>query len=239
MLCTVLDTLQDLPTTPPSLYIDLEGESLSRYGTISIFQLYVLPTRRTYIIDVKNLGGSAFSTPSASGNTLRSILESATIPKVIFDVRHDSDALFAHFNVKLQGIQDLQLMELATRISGKSRVFGLSKCIQKDLALSWSECSEFARVKEIGIKLFDPKHGGRYQVFNARPLSDDLVLYCAQDVQYLPQLWACYNRKLERSPQWKTKVQSATKDRVAASQRAVYNGNGPHMALAPPGWGSV
>lgn len=47
--------------------------------------------------------------------SLQSILESPKTPKVFFDVRTDSDALFAQFGIKLAGIIDLQLMELASR----------------------------------------------------------------------------------------------------------------------------
>jgi exonuclease 3'-5' domain-containing protein 1 len=34
-LASLLATLRDLPTSPPSLYIDLEGAKLSKYGTVS------------------------------------------------------------------------------------------------------------------------------------------------------------------------------------------------------------
>jgi hypothetical protein len=37
----------------------------------------------------------AFSTAGTNGQTLKTILESETIPKVFFDVRNDSDALYS------------------------------------------------------------------------------------------------------------------------------------------------
>ena len=46
--------------------------------------------------------------------SLKAILESPKTPKVFFDVRMDSDALYALFGVKLAGIIDLQLMEVAS-----------------------------------------------------------------------------------------------------------------------------
>ncbi|PTB47284.1 hypothetical protein M431DRAFT_541091 [Trichoderma harzianum CBS 226.95] len=41
----VVDSLERLPIEPPSIYIDVEGVNLSRYGTISILQLYVLSSK--------------------------------------------------------------------------------------------------------------------------------------------------------------------------------------------------
>ncbi|KAI4858725.1 ribonuclease H-like domain-containing protein [Hypoxylon rubiginosum] len=233
-LIVVLDTLEVLPANPPSLYIDLEGVNLSRHGSISIFQLYVLPTKQTYLIDVRTLGSEAFTTPGSDGRTLKDILESETTPKVIFDVRNDSDALFSHFQIGLQGIQDLQLMELGTSTARRHYLKGLSRCIEGDLGLDENEVAEWKRIKESGIRLFAPGRGGSYEVFNVRPLSEEIRLYCSQDVQFLPRLWACYDDKLVL--QLRDSVESATRDRVVLSQTADYDGNGKHMALAPDIW---
>lgn len=70
---------------------------------------------KTYLIDIYVLGARAFSTTDASGNSMKSVLESDSIPKVFFDVRNDSDALYHHFNISLAGVVDLQVMEYATR----------------------------------------------------------------------------------------------------------------------------
>ncbi|KAK6591850.1 3'-5' exonuclease [Botrytis cinerea] len=47
----VVDTLLGLSTSPPSIYVDLEGVNLFRQGTISILQIYVAPLDHTYLID--------------------------------------------------------------------------------------------------------------------------------------------------------------------------------------------
>lgn len=47
--------------------------------------------------------------------------------KVFFDIRHDSDALFGLFKINLDGIHDLQLMELATRDLQKRHLHGSAK----------------------------------------------------------------------------------------------------------------
>jgi exonuclease 3'-5' domain-containing protein 1 len=161
------------------------------------------------------LGNKAFSTPGATGETLKGILESDSIPKVFFDVRNDSEALFSHFHINLAGIQDIQLMELATRNFSKRCVNGLSKCIERDLPLNAGERETWKRAKERGLELFAPERGGSYEVFNARPLPKEIKLYCIQDGQFMPRLWLQYDFKLTLV--WARKVQQATKDMVFLS----------------------
>lgn len=236
-LSNVLDALEGLSTQPPSLYIDLEGEKLSRDGTISILQLYVLPTKRTYLIDIHTLRKESFTTSGSSGRTLKGILESQDIQKVFFDVRNDSDALYSHFNIHLAGIQDLQLMELATRTFARRHVNGLAKCIERDGCLSVTESKDWKESKEKGMRLFAPERGGSYSVFNERPLSNEILRYCIQDVHFLPRLWAYYNCKL--TPTWRSRVKEASTRRVTESQSASYVSHGKHKALAPAGWASL
>ncbi|KAM0541752.1 hypothetical protein ACHAPJ_013109 [Fusarium lateritium] len=230
----LVDVLDSLPTDKPSIFIDLEGVNLSRHGTISIMQIYDHVAKRTYLVDVYILGSKCFSTPGSNGRTLKQILESATIPKVFFDVRNDSDALYGNYQIDLAGIHDLQLMELATRTFSRRCVTGLSKCIEKDAPLSFIEIMTWMRTKEKGLHLFAPEKGGSYEVFNKRPLPEDIKLYCAQDVQILPRLWVHYNAKM--GSRWREKVMAESKARVRLSQMASFNGKGRHMALAPVGW---
>jgi exonuclease 3'-5' domain-containing protein 1 len=230
-LIAVLDQLINLPTMPPSLYVDLEGVNLSREGSVSIFQLFISPKRQTYLFDVHILGDLVFSTPSTKGVTLKRILESEAIPKVFFDVRNDSDALFSHYAVSLCGVYDLQLMELASRRGSKTYVNGLARCIEHDASMSVEEKRVWKATKEEGVKLFAPERGGSYEVFNVRPLADIIQRYCTQDVQYLPGLWSLYKHKL--SERWMRKVEVATIERIRTSQTATYNGNGPGKAYGP------
>ncbi|CAF3625678.1 unnamed protein product [Fusarium graminearum] len=180
------------------------------------------------------MGDKCFSTPGSNRRTLKDILECDNITKVFFDVRNDSDALYGSYQIKLAGIHDLQLMELATRSFSRRCVNGLSKCIERDAPLSVRERLDWVRIKEAGVRLFAPEKGGAYEVFNERPLPDAIKLYCAQDVQILPRLWAHYDGKMGQ--RWREKMIAASKARVELSQSATYNGKGRHMALAPSGW---
>lgn len=233
-LTEMIESIEDLPTSPPSLYIDLEGVNLSRHGTISILQVYVSPHDKTYLVDVHTLREKCFKHKAASGTDLKTILESPSIPKVIFDVRHDSDALYGHFQIDLAGIHDLQLMELATRTFPKRRVNGLARCIENDAGMTFSERQKWKATKEKGLKLFAPERGGSYEVFNTRPLAEEIIEYCVQDVRFLPRLWKAYDKRLTK--RWRVKVEEEARNRVRQSQSSVYIGDGKHMALAPKGW---
>lgn len=180
---SLVDLLEDLPTNPPSLYIDIEGINLSRHGSVSILQLLVHSRKQTFLLDIHTLGNKAFTTAGTSGQSLKDIMESDSIPKVFFDVRNDSNALFHLFGISLAGIHDIQLMELATRTFSKRCVNGLSKCIERDLYMGSVEAEKWKRIKDKGKLLF---------VSNSRPLSEDIRLYCLQDVQFMPRLWNNY-----------------------------------------------
>ena len=230
-LVSFLNGLENQPINPPSLYLDIEGVALSRHGSISIIQLFHLPQNHVFLIDVLVLQEAAFSTPNQSGTTLRSILESPLVPKVFFDVRNDADALYAHFNILLQGVHDIQLLEVATRSWAKDRVAGLRKCIRSDARLATEVRQDWEAVKERGKALFAVEDGGSYEVFNIRPMLQDIVDYCAQDVVYLPVLWNVYSQKIGKK--WLKRVQEETVKRVLMSQAESYEPHGEHKVLSP------
>ncbi|KAI0391783.1 hypothetical protein F5Y17DRAFT_387930 [Xylariaceae sp. FL0594] len=179
-IAAMVDELHGLPVSPPSLYLDLEGVNLSRHGTLSILQIHVRTTSKTYLVAVKTLQHAAFTTRGPrSGTTLKAILESPTILKVLFDVRCDSDALYSLYQITLQGLEDLQLMELASQASRpRTYICGLKRCIEKDLPMTSAERRAWMKTKDQGLKLFAPEHGGSYEVFNQRPLPEEIRQYC-------------------------------------------------------------
>ncbi|KAB8227913.1 uncharacterized protein BDW43DRAFT_304292 [Aspergillus alliaceus] len=222
-IAELVKELFELSVDPPSLFLDIEGVNLSRHGSISILQVFVLPHNKTYLIDVHTLKENASLQAASNGQTLKDLLESKSIPKVFVDVRNDSDALYSHFGISLTGIQDLQLMELATRSFPKRCVNGLARCIENKADMTFSERNTWKLGKEKGLNLFAPERGGSYEVFNLRPLAQDNM-----------QLWQKYNRKL--SPRWAAKIEAEVKNRILISKSATYNGKGRHMALATKGW---
>ncbi|KAH7417746.1 hypothetical protein BKA64DRAFT_690659 [Cadophora sp. MPI-SDFR-AT-0126] len=99
------------------------------------------------------LGDSAFSTAETSGQTLKGILEPDTIPRVFFDVRNNSDALFSHY---------------------EDALIVFSKYIERNITLLVSERKAWMETKAKGLNLFAPERGGNYEVFNVRPLHEHL-----------------------------------------------------------------
>jgi exonuclease 3'-5' domain-containing protein 1 len=121
-----------LDSDQPHLFIDLEGNKLSRHGTLSLITILVEPRHTIHLVGVHTLGKVAFSVASSNGAILKQILELVNIPKVFFDIRHDSDALYSLYGVSVEGIEDLQLMGLAARAGNDKRyVSSLSKCIEQ------------------------------------------------------------------------------------------------------------
>jgi exonuclease 3'-5' domain-containing protein 1 len=222
----------------PTMYLDLEGVDLCRHGSISILTLLIntgATVGRVCLIDVHTLGAQAFKTAGAEGKTLQDILQDERLPKVFFDARNDSDALFAHFGIALQGVEDVQLMESATRKTTASRKFlnSLKNCAE-DIGPSTfgrNQLAGWKLAKTKGEQLFKAELGGSYDVFNLRPIPEGVISYCTGDVKILPELrdrfWA------RRTNQWRELVVEETKKRIAASQRLEYQPYGRHRTMAP------
>jgi hypothetical protein len=119
----------DTPNAAADLSVDVEGYCLSRHGTISLVQIFVHASNVVYLVHVAVLGEAAFSTPVAADSgifkgmplTLKTVLESSAVTKLFWDCRNDSDALYHLYGVKLAGVIDVQLWDLATREKRKER----------------------------------------------------------------------------------------------------------------------
>jgi exonuclease 3'-5' domain-containing protein 1 len=221
----------------PIMYLDLEGVNLCRHGSISLLTLLldsgVAGTSRVCLIDVHVLGAQAFTTPGIKGKTLQDILQNEKIPKVFFDVRNDSDALFALYGVELRGVEDVQLMESAARkTTGARRVVnGLARFVDDYRCVLAGDVVGWKAAKQKGEKLFKAETEGSYTVFNIRPMLKDIVAYCVGDVQCLPELREMLWKG--RSVQWRDLVLEESRKRVAMSQRADDQPQGKDRALAP------
>ncbi|EEP78734.1 predicted protein [Uncinocarpus reesii 1704] len=232
-LAQLVDVLSNLPkTSKPAIFADFEGVNLCRLGSISIIQLLVQPEDHVYLIDVHVLGPLAFTTSGKNGDTLKTIFESPEILKGIFDVRNDSNALYFLYGVALQGVEDIQLMEVACRRGLQTYLSGLARCIDLDLiSLGFGEKRVWKAAKEKGGRLFRPEAGGSFEVFNTRPMLEDIRAYCVCDVQYLPKLRDRYWNRLPVA--LRHLVQQFTNDRIRESQTLIYEPNGRHKALSP------
>lgn len=216
----------------PPLYIDLEGENLGRDGNISLMTVLLCAGENLhypYIIDILKLGKAAFSTTGKHAKSLKDILESKEIRKVFFDVRSDSDALYAHYGIGLQGIMDVQLMESAHRPGRRRFLSGLAKCME-DVPMSPREKQQWKQSKESGENLWKPEKGGSYDVFNERPLRKEIQAYCVCDVEHLPALYRKHRAGTDR---WMDLIKQETQKRVDESQKPGCQPKGRDRALSP------
>jgi len=233
-LQSFLDKVIGDASKPLILYVDLEGKKLSRNGTLSIVTIFVESEKKVYLVDVTTLQYDAFDTAGLKGSTLRAVLESDNIIKVFFDIRRDSDALFSLYGVSVGGIEDLQLIELASRTFDKRFVKGLAKCIERDSTIGHEEKKAWKSGKDKGRKLFDPNHGGDFAVFDQRPLPPEIQAYCVQDVVLMPHLRTLYRAKLCKA--WCEEIEKETKARIQLSQSAGFNDKGQNMTEGPRAW---
>jgi hypothetical protein len=117
--------------------VDLEGVNLGDAisGIITSVQLCQSARGVVYIFDLLALGACAFQGPYS----LRELLQDPNIPKLFWDCRTDGRALFQVHGVKLEGVVDLQLLQVAcfaaTGVEAQhvQRVQGLGRAIDKAL----------------------------------------------------------------------------------------------------------
>jgi exonuclease 3'-5' domain-containing protein 1 len=222
-LRSMIDRMANLPTSPPSLFRDLEGRNLGRYGSISILSIYAVPTNTAFLVDVQLLGSDVFDSTNTRKISLKTILESSTIPKVFFDVLKCSDALFGLHQISLGCVKDLQLMELGCRpgpVSAKRYVACLTRCL--------ADCSDSSDVQKARrraehdmTRLFDVNQ--KRDIHNKRLLEmKGAQQHRLQNQIVLPELHRLYDTKLSRPRErfWQVQVQQATADRIKLSQQA-------------------
>ncbi|KAI7158022.1 hypothetical protein KC349_g5149 [Hortaea werneckii] len=233
-VASMLEALASLESSSNSIFVDMEGVNLSRHGSISLIQIYVPQCKDIFIIDIHTLGARAFDIPGPQDKTLKSVIESSEIEKYFFDVRNDADALCALFNIRLAHVIDVQLLELASRTGSKHVLCGLAACIEQEQVLTEAGAYKWKYTKEEGTKLFNPKIGGSYEVFNVRPLPQALLDYCIGDVQYLPGLSDIYQCRL--NDYWRDQVRVETERRLTESRRPDYQPTGKKKIFGPRRW---
>jgi exonuclease 3'-5' domain-containing protein 1 len=232
----MLDILEASPSVRPTIFIDLEGVYLGREGQLCLMAIHHTVSNRSFVIDVHHLGAAAFRTPASDGiTTLKTVLESPTIPKGIFDVRNDSAALYHGFGVRLQHIRDIQLLEIVSRPqtwpgSWKFRN-GLEKVVRGHSNMTAAEMNSWTATKIAGVKLFAPEKGGTYEVFKQRPLNQALIPYSINDVVCLPHLYEKFTSTL--SEQMRRDVESKTEHAILETLSPQFQGKGPHMSFSP------
>jgi exonuclease 3'-5' domain-containing protein 1 len=86
------------------------------------------------LIDLLTLGNDIFIITSLTNNSLKLLLESSAALKILFNVRNASARLFNHHRIHLNGIKDLQVMQLMTQYlrAQQAQAARLESCIKKE-----------------------------------------------------------------------------------------------------------
>ena len=183
----------------PSLAIDCEGVKLSRDGKLTL--LTVATPTKVFLYDVLKLGQSVFE------NGLKEILEDASVEKLMFDCRNDSDALYHLYNVNLAGVLDVQLLEVVSRkeqpapfvrhnqrlrhltsqpAKGAEILKGYLKCL--DLYVNDPSVTD---MKRKGSNLLNLSSG----LWEKRPLTEDMINYACVDAIAMFKMFASFKAK--------------------------------------------
>ncbi|KXZ44672.1 hypothetical protein GPECTOR_64g92 [Gonium pectorale] len=205
------------------LAVDCEGVDLGRPGgRLCLLQLSArVGGGRSgrglsiWLVDVEALGPRAFSTRAArdGATSLQSLLEDPAVTKYLYDARSDAAALVSQFGLRLRGVWDLQLADVAARQAEEGRragswVQGLVAALSRALAAdAWGGAAAGSapprgRMKEdlaAAVSTAKRYHdSGKTQIWAARPLTPELCEYAATDVRYLHALADALAPRLSR-----------------------------------------
>ena len=225
LLHKLIYNLTKLPTHKTSLYVGCHSSRFSGSASISILTLFMPTRKQIFFLDLHTMGKAGLKARRKKGASVRTFLESDTFQKGLFDVRHTSHLLYVCFGITLRGALDIQLMELAQRRSKSTHPPGslrkLNDCIQTDTPISRPGKMNFQAIYEAAAKLFDKTLGGSSQVFQERPLREDLKVFCEQNLEPLPYLHKSYMDRVTRlgKEEW---VATKTAKRLQESQSAEY-----------------
>ncbi|XP_052082075.1 uncharacterized protein LOC127719809 [Mytilus californianus] len=186
-LKSAVHEIQNALSTENIIALDLEGLNLSRSGTITL--LAIATRSQVYLFDVLKLGPATFD------KGLKEIFEDDAINKLLFDCREDSDALWHLFDVNLDGVLDIQLLEIITQATAKvqsewkKRNFRDHEIVRLESLIScmyhYQKDNDILRIKQI----VERKMKLQKNLLEERPLSDTLLKYAAYDVKCLFPLY--------------------------------------------------
>jgi hypothetical protein len=127
------------------------------------------------------LGAAAFSTSATIAGestelTLKTILEASDIKKLFWDCRSDANALLYLYDVKLAGVVDVQLCDIATHDKDRAKIKSLFQAFPQRMAreVSAKAIEAWRLIKVAGIRTH---HGGvTYEVTERLYIEDGGVV---------------------------------------------------------------
>lgn len=170
------------------LAVDCEGVKLSRTGRLCLIQVASPDT--VYIFDLIDSDSQALF--DAGG--LKELLENLSVHKIIHDCRHDSDALYHQFGVKLGPVIDTQVMFSVMR-----RARGMEEGLPVSLKTLLRKFS-YADDAEFGVKnTVKESMKDNNDFWLKRPLSEQALCYARFDVEHLLDISQILSRLINGS----------------------------------------
>lgn len=183
---TLIDQIEHVPRTlkfigtHQCMALDLEGVSLGRSGQITMLQI-ATSASNVISFDILKLGPKVFP-------LLQPILEDPSKFKLCYDARCDADALYHNHGISLRGIIDIQVMyTIVYQHPTDPYLKGLSHTLAMPGVVEARYLDGVLRCKIAGKN--NMKLQG-HRIFTKRPLSLQVLQYCALDVIYLFPMYA-------------------------------------------------
>jgi exonuclease 3'-5' domain-containing protein 1 len=130
----LLNELNYYSHKPIALFLDVQTINPGEDRSILIISLFVQLIKKVFLIDVLTLGNDIFIITSLTDNSLKLLLKSSAALKILFNVRNTSAGLFNHYRIHLNGIKDLQVMQVMTQYlrAQQAQAARLESCIEKE-----------------------------------------------------------------------------------------------------------
>lgn len=211
----------------PRIALDCEGVALSRTGRLCLLQAKGLDT--VYIFDLVNsptntTGANLYASDQDKRQIVRAqlsharrmfekgglkkLLEDKSVTKIMHDCRHDSDALYHQFGIKLGPVIDTQVVFFVLR-----RCTGLEDGLPVSLKTLLKKFS-FVSDNELEVKnSVKESMKGDSDFWLQRPLSETALWYARLDVEHLLPLLNLLSKLIQQSSK------EAWNDAVHESQR--------------------
>ncbi|KAJ4344025.1 hypothetical protein N0V85_009823, partial [Neurospora sp. IMI 360204] len=133
--------------------------------------------------------------------------------------------------VRLAGVTDVQLLENGSRVGEKTYLYGLDRCVERDLGLKYEEKQRWVRIKQEVRALMNMPNN---DIFSRRPLDAKTMQYCVNDVVYLPALHNLYAKRI--TSEWLGKAIDESARRVVEACGSAYEPQSEKKKFGP--WGS-
>ena len=167
----------------PSTSSLVQGENLGRDGKLHFIQ-FGCEDGSVFLFDILTLGMDAFE-----HGGLRALLEDGGVTKLMYDCRHDADALF-HLcgGVRVAGAVDLQIAVMSTFLADCKTPYLPPYLKALKEVLPRGEFARLEAVKLRGRAAFAPDHGGAYVAWAQRQLPPLLLVYLSMDLCHMFKL---------------------------------------------------